>query len=85
MKVLPVPAASVEQDAIPAGGDGLQHALDGDVLVARPLEIAASIFKGVAKNWSRQTFCSTNVWFQSSSGVGKLESSLSVRSCISTP
>ena len=35
-----------EQDALLVGGDGLQHALDGDVLVVAALEIAALVLEG---------------------------------------
>ena len=34
-----------EQDALLLGGDGLQHALDGDVLVVAALEIAALVLE----------------------------------------
>ena len=35
-----------QQDAVAASGDGLQHALDGDVLVVAALEIAAPVLEG---------------------------------------
>ena len=34
-----------EQDALLAGDDGFQHALDGDVLIVAALEVAAPVFK----------------------------------------
>ena len=35
-----------QQDAVAAGGDGLQHAVDGDVLVVAALEIPAPVLEG---------------------------------------
>ena len=45
MKVLPVPVASVSRMRCLSGGDGLQHALDGDVLVVARLEVAALVLE----------------------------------------
>ena len=45
MKVLPVPVASVSRMRGLFGGDGLQHPLDGDVLVVASLEGAALVLE----------------------------------------
>ena len=46
MNVLPVPVASVSRMRSSSGGDGLQHPLDGDVLVVAALEVAALVLEG---------------------------------------
>ena len=71
MKVLPVPVASVSRMRLLVRGDGLQHALDGDVLVVAALEVAALVLEGhggeaVAPGVLLRRRCR----FQSSSGVG---------------
>ena len=45
MKVLPVPVASVSRMRCWFVGDGLQHPLDGDVLVVAALEVAALVLE----------------------------------------
>ena len=59
-----------EQDAILAGGNGLQHALDGDVLVVAAGMMPPLSSNGTAAKRSRQAFALAKVRFQSSSGVG---------------
>ena len=70
MNVLPVPVASVSRMRVCVRGDGLQHALDGDVLVVAALDVPPLSSKGTAAKRSRQAFGSAKVRFQSSSGVG---------------
>ena len=71
MKVLPVPVASVSRMRVLLGRDGLQHPLDGDVLVVAARMRAALVLEGHGgEAVAPGVRLRRRSWLQSSSGVG---------------